>query len=283
MRHITAAILCLLGLALASRPLQAREVLRFAPLPLLAEQHITRQFSGFCATLADISGREVTLVYKKNYAEIISSLAENTLDLAYIGPLPYVIATQTNKHITPLVGFLNREKKPGYTCALVAFGADQSPLDSECTMVALPQPYSTCGFMTTEALLQEYGLSLKSTPYTYTGNHENAALAVIRGNATMAGVKSSIARKYSNLGLKILKQSEPMPGFLLVGNSKTVDKELLTRMQNMLLELAQSSEAQNIQKSWGNMIKYGMYPAHDEDYDIVRELLQQYPIPERCL
>ncbi|MDD2558434.1 MAG: PhnD/SsuA/transferrin family substrate-binding protein [Desulfuromonadaceae bacterium] len=247
----------------------------------MSKEYTTLQFANFCVTLAKITKRDVNLVLLENYADILNALAENTLDLAYLGPLPYVIATQRNPHITPLVRFLDQTGETEYTCALVAFGSSELPPDI--TSVALTQPYSTCGFLVTESLLHHYDLSLESTPYTYSGNHEHAALAVIRGYASVAGVKTSIAREYANLGLNILLQSEPVPGFVLVGNSATLSSAELQHLRDELLKGAQTPGAVFTKKPEDAITKHGVIPVADEDYDGIRQMLHDHPVPELAL
>ncbi len=259
----------------------SQQPLRFALQVLISKQHTAQKFANFCGALTDITGRDIELIYLENYVDILDLLSNNSLDLAYLGPLPYVLAARKNNHIQPLVRFLAQAKEPEYTCALVGFCSDELPINIK--HVALTQPYSTCGFMVTESLLQQDNLSLKLIPYTYTLNHENAALAVVRGTATVAGVKTSIARQFENLGVKILRQSEPVPGFLLVGNGQTINDAELIHLRHELLKRFPCCIPDVSNEALSNMTDYGLIPAKDEDYNIIRHMLKEYPVPEISL
>ncbi|MBN2646034.1 MAG: PhnD/SsuA/transferrin family substrate-binding protein [Desulfuromonadaceae bacterium] len=263
---------CLPTLAFSAQP---SRTLRFSPLPLESEHYVKKQFSCFCRSLAAMTQQKIELVYKKDYVDILSALHHDEIDLAYLGPLPYVKVREADTDIVPLVRFLSRNGESTYTCSLVAFGHNRPDLQETCTTVALTQPYSTCGYLVTEALLSSFHQSLQQCPYTYAGNHEQAALAVVRGEAVLAGVKTAIARQYENLGLTVLQESTALPGFLLVANQRTLGKEQVDMLRQNLL----AREPQSISE-WGELVRYGMIEAKNEDYDVIRTLLKRHPIPD---
>jgi len=255
--------------------------LRFSPLPMLSEHLVKEQFLSFCSSLSELTCQNVSLIYKKDYQDLLKALHNDELDLAYLGPLPYVMARKTDPDIIPVVRFLDKHQKATYTCSLVTFGHNHPNLDADYPTIALTQPYSTCGYLVTESLLSPYQHSLNDCPYTYVGDHEQAALAVIRGDAALAGVKTTIARRYENLGLTILDESAPLPGFLLVANRRTLDPATIDQLRSDLLSLNHAFSADQKEKpEWGKMIRYGMIEAHDEDYDAIRALLTRFPVPE---
>mgnify|MGYP001330004870 CR=1 FL=1 len=258
------------------------DIIRFSPLPLLSEHEVREQFFNFCASLEKITHRHVEFSYRTDYEDILTALHRDELDIAYLGPLPYVKIRELDNDIVPLVRFLDRRGESSYTCALAAFAAAPPDLTMPGLNVALTQPYSTCGYLMTEALLVDAGNSLEQMTYSYAGNHELAALAVIRGEALLAGVKTQVARNYSNLGLTVLRESEPLPGFLLVANRRTLGDEWIEQLRRQLLELGSAADKKGdiTMQTWGGLIRNGMIAAFDEDYDAVRALLGQYRVPE---
>ena len=256
--------------------------LRFAPLPLLSEHHVKEQFLYFCDALSHLTGQKACLVYKKDYRDILSALHHDELDLAYLGPMPYVIAHRDDQDIIPLVRFLNRNGDSHYTCALVVFGNERISDQATNKTIAMANPYSTCGYVVKNALLSTYDLNPKDLPDLYTGNHEQAALSVIRGESFFAGIKTSVARQYDNLGLTIVQQSEPLPGFVLVANQRTLGEEKIVQLQKALLQLSMhpTEKQKKCVEKWGEMIRYGMVEARDEDYASIRSLLTDLPEAE---
>ena len=52
--------------------------------------------------------------------------------------------------------------------------------------------------------------------YRYLGQHDEVALAVVRGEFDFGGLKTAIAQKYTHLGLKVVAESPLMTGLALV-------------------------------------------------------------------
>jgi phosphonate transport system substrate-binding protein len=78
---------------------------------------------------------------------------------------------------------------------------------------------------------------LEQSGYHYLGNHDNVALAVIRGEFEAGVVKMQVAKKYQGLALKILAETPPFPGFMIVGNTKTLIPEQISQIGLLLLEV----------------------------------------------
>lgn len=257
--------------------------IRFAPLPMLSKTEVENSFLPFAHYLSASTSSDVELVYHKSYQELIDGLLTDQIDLAYLGPLPYVLLTQHDSSFVPVVRFVDPDGRTTYTCSLVAFDSTLSNLkDAISPLVALTQAYSTCGFFGTEQLLQRSGVTLHSLPYYYAGQHSECALDVVRDKAQFAGIKSSIAQQYQSLGLKIIAQSDPMPGFLLVANPRTLDANLILHIQKTILNLnplGSSADATTTAR-WGRMIRYGAAPVSSSDYDIIREALARINVPE---
>lgn len=267
--------ICLASLLVSDAAFSAHNPLRFAPQPLISQQHMIKKFSALCTALSTVCGQEVELVYKKDYVDIIKGISENSIDFALLGPLPFVLAAEADPRLLPLVRILEKYGRPDYTCALVSFGTQNPLAKNNAVELALTQPYSTCGYLMTESLLHRYGRSLVHLPYEYIGNHEEAALAVVTGDADVAGVKTSVAHQYSNLGLNILSESEFVPGFVLVGNSETVGAEKLEQISSKLLKIKPSPLPDDL--------NHGMIPFDNQDYNIIRYMLKQYPVPDISL
>ena len=271
------AIICTLAMAspVSTRPL------RFAAIPLLDKADVIQQFAPFCDYIATITQRPVELVYYESYQTLLDELASNNIDLAYLGPLPYAALTSKNAGFEPVVRFINSNGSTSYTCALVTFGCDTARPGAEKPTIALTQPYSTCGYLYTQKLLKTCSIDIEQSNYYYAGHHTTCCLDVINGKAQLAGVKTSIARQYADLGLHIIAQSEPIPGFLLVANCHTLSKHAIEQIKAQLLQL-DSRHNQNdaqIMATWGDMLRHGIIKAKDADYQGIRELFQQTLIP----
>lgn len=256
------------------------DTLRFAPLPMEDRKILLSQYAPLLAYLGETTGDAYRFRFYDDYGRILQALHDDEVDVAYLGPLPYVRLTAKDEDFVPLVQFLNEGGKTTYTCALLAFGGDRIDLeDLEGRRVALTQPYSTCGYLVTEALLRREGASLAANDFDYTGSHSEAILSVVRGTHAIAGARTSIARKFAHLDVTVLAESDPLPGFLLVANPRTTTDAQRAAIREALVGLDPAgSEADRERLShWGAPIRFGAVPAEDSAYQGVRELDRQLP------
>ncbi|WP_416886201.1 PhnD/SsuA/transferrin family substrate-binding protein [Marinospirillum sp.] len=278
----TAQKICLLSLILLMASAWSHaEVYRFAPLPMQAPEQIAREVLPMLAYLEAETGLHFELVYSESYEELIHLFAEGDIDLTYLGPLPYVRLKASFPEAEPLVVFREPQGNALYTCALVHFAGDTLPTDETSLAYALTQPLSTCGFLATAALLRERGVDLHQARYCYLGRHDQVALAVVRGEFALGGLKTQIAEQFSHLGLAVLAETPPLPGFALVANQQRLTPADRLRLQHALLDLNVEANA-DLLSHWGPSLRYGVELIEDANYAPVRALLQNTPIPEEC-
>lgn len=257
-----------------AQPCTASAALRFAPQPTLSLSLTERNFRPFVRLLEEILQSPVELVLKRDYAEIIAALENDQIDLAYLGPLPYVIASNSDPALEPLLRFTEPDGSASYRCVLVVFGdTPATDLPHPCR-VAHTQPYSTCGYFMASQLLQQIGRNLETCDYSYAGSHDGAALEVVRGHADLATIKDSIATDYGKLGLRVIAESGPLPGFLLVGNRRTLNEASFSQLRQQLLTRQALPEGEPLQLIGKNLIA-----VKAEDYETLRQQLQRQPVP----
>lgn len=281
-RGLFPLILFELLFGLSSFCFAAKKPIRFSPLPLMSEEVVSEHFRPFVSYLSDVTETEIEQVYFKNYQVLIEGLADNQIDLAFLGPLPYVMLKRRMPDVVPLARFLDADGKATYTCALASF-TDEIDLQevSFAKPIAIPQPYSTCAYLMTENFLRKRRESLKKHPFYYAGNHEESALDVVRGKASLAGLKTEIGQVYSKLGLHLFEQQTPLPRLLLVANPRTLSAEQISLIKSKILELdpLHNPDHRQVTASWGYEIRYGAIPVEEGDYRYIEELLSEIEIP----
>lgn len=248
--------------------------LRFAPLPLLDEHQLRLQFLPLLDYLARETGEKFEFVYLKNNDEIVEALASGKIELAHLGPLPYVQLRRRMSHAEPLVHFLESDGSSAYRCVLAAYGDGAKPKTRELThkRFALTQPASTCGPFAVNAMLRRAGRALDKdgNSHAYLGSHDKTALAVVQGKADVVGVKQNIAEKYRNLGLQVFDEVGPFPGLALVADTHALSPQRREAIRRAMLGAEPARRA-----GWGDLIRHGTAPARDVDYDAIREILRE--------
>jgi phosphonate transport system substrate-binding protein len=245
--------------------------INFAPLPIKTESEITKDFLPLFLKLKEKIGVKTNFVYEKDYSKIIEKFKNGTIDIALLGPLPYLKLKQKYPNALPLVGLNQEDGKPHYRCVLAKFGNDDVKFQNG-IRVALTQPLSTCGYFMTQKLLKEgYQLELGEQKFDYVMSHENALLGVLEGSFDIAGVKDDVAHEYRTLGMEVIAQSSYLPGFALIANTKTLSKGQIALLQKTLTSIPKSEYS-----SWSKLISYGftaidegIYGVLDVDFDTI--------------
>lgn len=267
------AFFAALLLTLAS--VASAETLRFAPLPMETPETVATQWKPLLEYMEKAIGIELAIDYSTSNEQILEKFQAGKLDLAYLGPLPYLRLKDRFPQARPLVIFHEADGNPSYTCALVVAAESDLRLEQlKGRAVALTQPLSTCGFFSIDGLFHQAGICLSESRYRYLGPHDAVALAVAEGEFDAGGLKTAIARKYAPLGLRIIAETAPLPGLALVANGARVSEERMEAIRRALL-----AADETVRKTWGDNIRHGLSAAVDEDYAGARKLPYRDPIP----
>ena len=273
--------LAVVVLTLLGKPLLSlAETLRFAPLPMEKRETVLSRFRPLTEYLSQELQVKIDYVYAPDYANLLDKFRRSEIDVAYLGPLPYVELRDTYPDAQPLLFFKESSSTVTYTCALVTFpGNNFDAWHGKVQKIALTQPLSTCGYLATNGLMRNYGNSLAANSYRYIGTHDEVALAVIRGEYAAGGLKTTVARKYGHMGLFILSETPPLPAFALVVNTRTLTAERIAGIKDAMLQLESTHSGQPPPKDWNNALGNGVVEAHDGDYNVIRDLLGAAHIP----
>ncbi|WPL16438.1 Phosphate-import protein PhnD precursor [Thiorhodovibrio winogradskyi] len=214
----------------------------FAPLPLENPSLTQMRNQPLADLLAQLLQRPVEMRLCRDHACLIDALAQGEIDLAELGPLPYLLARDRLPALQPVVSVRESDGQASYRCVLVA------PVDGLQSLAPLASPdsppkvaftraESTCGPSASFWLLAEHGVEPASIAATYAGGHDEVALAVLRQLFSLGGVKDSVARRFHGLGLRVLATSEPMPGFVLAARLERLTHAELARLRTTLMQL----------------------------------------------
>lgn len=216
--------------------------------------------AGIVTTVSAAINRDVRILVHDNNHTLVDNFINNRIDVAYLGPLPYLIISRQYPDLAVLAAVNEESGKPLYRCVLVSAHDGPDSADDVGGPVALTSPMSTCGYLSMAFILSHYGLDIEALDYTFLGSHEQVALGVILGHYPVGGVMDIIAKRYQGLLLKVLDSTSLLPGFVLVANRNSFSEVEIDRMRAALLD----AEAVDYQ-SWG-VGNYGFSSADQLDY-----------------
>ncbi|MDD2790296.1 MAG: PhnD/SsuA/transferrin family substrate-binding protein [Sulfurimonas sp.] len=244
---------------------QERRVISFAPLPMENEKKTIEEFLPLIDYVQSKLPIDVKFNYKKDYNDILLGFKDGSIDIAYLGPLPYAVLKKQYPSIRPLVSIKKQDGSMGYRCVIAKFKKDEIDFSKTLT-VSLTQPLSTCGYYMTQKLLQEkFAVALEEQRYAYTMSHVNALTSVLEGKYMLAGVQEEFAHKYESLGMEIIAMSEEQPLLSIVVNTKTLSSEEIKAIRETLLNIPVSEY-----KKWGSIVEYGFTPSDVKAYDALK-------------
>lgn len=239
----------------------------FAPLPLQSEESVFKTFAPMVHYLEKTLHVSISFHFRDSYEALLADIQHGRVDIAYLGPLPYIELKAHAPFVEPLVFFNEANGKPLYRCVLVASGESYEPLSklSSYHSFALTDPLSTCGYLSVSGLLRDAGHSLDKQHFVYLGKHDEVALSVVKGRFDYGGVKSDVAQSYEHLGLDIVAQTDLIPSFALIANTQKLSIAFQKRIAEALLTAPKSEY-----HTWGKSINKGVSLASDDAYAPVR-------------
>lgn len=245
---------------------------RFAPLPVTDEKDLRTQYLPMLEYLSAKTGDQYQWVFIPKYPDLINAMLTGQVDLAVMGPLPYVMLSNRSNAFEPLVQILENDGKTTYDCVMLAFGEDRKLKlgDIRNKKIGLTQPESTCGYLAVAYMLKHAGRAPNrdGNTYEYAGTHSKAALRVAQGRYDVAGLKRSQAEPYLGLDLHVIAETGPYPAFALIANTRTLTPTRRSAIRDALLRVSESTLS-----TWSPFLRNGLEPAHDDVYNHVRKQL----------
>jgi phosphonate transport system substrate-binding protein len=270
--------LAVLALALAlAEPSVAQNrdpaTLKVAVLPDESPSSLIKKNEEFKKYLEAQLGKKVELVVTTDYSSMIEAMRHGRLDLAYFGPLSYVLAKQKSK--LPIEAFAAQMSKgtPTYTAVIIANGAAGigSLKDIQNKNMAYGDKASTSSHLIPKAMLVENGLEAKRNYQEhFLGAHDAVAIAVQNGNAQAGGLskpifESLVERKIVDLEkVKVIEESKPFPNY-----PWTMRADLKLALKEKIRAAFYTLKDKEILKP---LKADGFAPIQDKDYDGIREL-----------
>ena len=214
--------------------------------------------------------KEIELVVTTDYSSMIEAASNGRLDLAYFGPLSYVLA-KTKSELEP---FAARLKAGSTTYTSIIIGNVDAGIDEvtdiEGQTVALGDPASTSSRLFPELTLANEGLtSGDNYEAVFLGAHDAVALAVQSGNAQAGGLSRPIFEALVEKGsidpakVAIIAESEPIPQYPWTMRSDLAPA-LKDEIRTAFLQL-------NDDAVLGPFKADGFAAMADEDYDGIRK------------
>jgi phosphonate transport system substrate-binding protein len=216
-------------------------------------------------------GKEIELVVTTDYSSMIEAMRHGRLELAYFGPLSYVLARQK----CDIEAFAALKSKGSTTYRAVLIGNVAQGITSLDDLkdkdVAFGDTASTSSHLIPKAMLAEKGLKAGDEYREhFVGAHDAVALTVQNGKAQAGGLSKPIFEALVERGIidkakvKVLQESRPYPQYPWTMRSD-LKPELKEKVRAAFLNLTDKDVLKPFKAD-------GFGPSADQDYDVIRDL-----------
>ncbi len=247
------------------------ETLKVALLPDENASTVIKNNQALKKYLEEKLGKKVDLVVTTDYSSMIEAMRHGRIDVAYFGPLSYVLAKQKSD-IEPFVA-VERKGSTTYQGVIVANtrAKIESLNDIKGKNMAYGDPASTSSHLIPKSLLAQNGLEAKKDYNEhFLGAHDTVALTVQTGKADAGGLSKTIFESLVQRGVikpenvKVVAESKPFPEYPWTLRS-SLKPALKDKIREAFLEIKDKEILKTFKAD-------GFAKIQDSDYDIVRDL-----------
>ncbi len=200
------------GLARPARAASGGRPLTLAVLPYLSATELHVRFQPLLAWLGQEMGHPLELLVAPDYETMVSMVGLDAVDLAYIGPAPFVRMAERHGPKT-LLGRLSVDGKATFTGVIVTrTNARLTALsDLRGKRFAFGDRLSTMSHLIPHHMLVEAGVRLSDLQgHAFLGSHTNVVQAVLSGEFDAGAVKDEVFTQYRDSGLRSLARTPPI-------------------------------------------------------------------------
>jgi phosphonate transport system substrate-binding protein len=253
----------------------ARAELVLGVHPFKPATKLTEAFAPLVAYLGDQLGETVTLRIAKDYQAHSDAIGRDELDVAYLGPAPYIALVEQYGR-KPLLARQAIAGKPTFHGKI--FVRRDSPLhalaDLKGKRFAFGEPHSTMSHLVPRYMLWQAGITVEQLAgHKFVGDHVNVALAVLAGDFDAGAVKEDVYLGYEGRGLRAIATSAPISDHLFVACGR-VPAARVQRLRELLQQLHKDPKGPAVLQALTPGVT-ALVPVADSDYDSLRVVLRK--------
>ncbi len=269
-----ATFLCLLAPISIAEQQNVQKYYVFGVHPYLTAKELLERFTLLVNYLSAELDKPVVLRVAKTYASHIELVGNNQVDIAYMGPAPYVKLVKNYGH-KPLIAKIQVKGQSTFQGAIIV--AKNSPIKTLADLrgkgFAFGSPNSTMSHFVPRFVLWKAGVTVPQlSHYQFIKNHDNVVLGVLLGEFEAGAVKKDVFNRYAKKGIKVLTWTPPITVHVFVATQRFPSQKL-DKLRTLFLELNNHRKGKTILTSIKKSIT-GVTTVKDEDYDELRNILQ---------
>lgn len=247
------------------------KTLRVALLPDENASTLIKNNEALKTYLEKSTGKDIELIVTTDYSSMIEAMRRGRIELAYFGPLSYVLA----KGKADIEAFAVQVSKgqPTYEGVIIvnASAGIEKLADIKGKTFAYGDQASTSSHLIPKAILQKENLQAgRDYSEQFLGTHDAVAIAVQNGRAQAGGLSRPIFNSLVTRGIisaekvKVLQVSAPYPNYPWTMQAN-LSPELKTKIRAAFIDIKDPAILKPLKAE-------GFAAATDADYDVIRDL-----------
>ncbi len=219
-----------------------RDILGFGIEPIgISPVEVLEKFSHLAEYISKKIGKKIELKVVSDYEGAIRDIGQGTTQLCFMHPITYIMANK--KFGTEALVKVITEGKSSHRS--IIFTKSDSKINSlqdiKGHKFAFGDPHSVSSYISPKIMLLDAGIKLGDLLYyEYLGSHEEVIKAVLNGTFDAGGITEDIAFKFKDKGIKFIKYSEDLPGFMICV-SKNMPQQFKDSIESALTSLTDTT------------------------------------------
>jgi len=243
--------------------------------PYLNAQELKKRFTPLAKYLSKSLGQKVVVRVGRTYDEHLQVICHDEVDIAFMGPAPYVKLSSRTKP-KPLLAKFSLQNQAGYHGHIVA--REDSEIQTLSDLIgksfAFGDPNSTMSHLVPRYMLQEAAIVEEDLSHTqFLFSHRNVAHGILAGDYDAGAIKDEIYQEFSTKGLRQIALSPLIPPHLFIANSHMSTK-LVNAIRRAMLNINNNPYGLYALKSIHSQLE-ALVSVQDSDYDQLRYMLNQ--------
>ena len=229
----------------------------FAVIPFYSPEKIWTFYSPFVDYLRKSTGQSWELKLFNTHDEVLEGICDGRITVALLGPVPLGRASD-RCGVKPLLVALGKDGKPFYRSMILTNEPSVTTLKGLKGKKVGFFKGSTAAHIMPAKMLKDAGLDMGSIQPIFLESQDRMISALFSGEIAAAGVKETLARKFSNDKLQAIATSPQLPNFAVCATPSLPGKirEGLVATLSGLKPLTNGRDAE-ITKGWDDEIKNG--------------------------
>lgn len=242
--------------------------------PYLPTTELQRKFTPLTEYLSKEIGVPISLRFAPDYDKHLALIANDKVDLAYLGPAELIRMMSQYGTKKPLLARLEVNGRPFFTGKIVTHSKSgiKSIEDLKNSRFAFGDANSTMSHLVPRFMLQEAGILEQLKKYSFLGSHTNVALGVLLEQYDAGAVKEAVYEKYKHRGLRLVADTPPISEHLFVASEQLPDS-VVVKIRDAMLNMMGKPDGLSALKSIKSTAT-GLVPVAETDYDNLRRMLK---------